>query len=167
MHPVLATPAFPQAFFMKVAHLTAGVDRVTVENWMRGGSLVPASAAGGEGFGEPFAGPTFSVGDLVKLLAISDFRAAFGVPPKKASALADEILAAYESEILQVFRANESGGALPGPVVHKVGRFAVALPLNWWAARAAGVLETWSATTAGEAPLLRDVLAAWREECGQ
>lgn len=166
MHPVLSTPAFPQALFMKAAHLTAGVDRTTVENWMRGGSLVPASVSGAEDFG-PFTGPTFSVGDLIKLLAIAEFRAAFAVPPKKAAALADEILATYENEIMQVLRANEDGGALPGPVVHKVGRFTVALPLNWWAARAAGVLEMWRATSAGEAPQLRDVLEAWRAENGR
>lgn len=167
MHPILSIPAFPQALFMKAAHLTAGVDRTTVENWMRGGSLVPASASGSEAFGGNLSGPTFSVGDLIKLLAIAEFKAAFGIPPKRASALADEVLAAYEAEILQVLRANEDGSALPGPVVHKVGRFAVALPVNWWAARAAGVLEMWSATTAGEVPQLRDALDAWRSERAQ
>ncbi len=163
MHPILSTPAFPQAFFMRVAHLTGGVDRVTVENWIRGASLTPASLSG-SGDGEGVGGPTFSVGDLIKVLAMAEFRSSFGTPPRKASALADEVISAYETEILQVLRANDDGTALPGPVAHQIGRFAVALPLNWWAARAAGVLETWSQTAGGEADKLREVLSAWRSE---
>lgn len=159
MHPILSIPAFPQALFMKAADLIAGVDRTTVENWMRGGSLVPAGATASP--------PTFSLADLIKLLAMADLKSSFGVPPKRASIMAAEFLSAYEAEILQVLRASEGGGALPGPVVHKVGRFTVALPLNWWAARAAGVLEMWGATSAGEDPQLRDALDAWRSEGAQ
>lgn len=167
MHLILSTPVFPQALFMKAADLIAGVDRTTVENWMRGGSLIPASLSGGDAFGNSFSGPTFSLFDLIKLSAMADFRSAFGVPPKKASALADEILSRYEREILQVLRANDEGSALPGPVVYKVGRFTLALPLNWWAGRAAGVFDAWSATSAGDVPQLRDALEAWRAEASQ
>lgn len=167
MHPILSTPAFPQSYFMAVAVVTGGLDRATVENWIRGGSLVPASASGGEAFGKNFSGPTFSVANLIKLLMIADFRAAFGVPPRKGAALADEVIQAYEDEILQVLQANQDGSALPGPVIHKVGRFQIALPINWWAARAAGVLESWAATSAGDAPVLKQAVEAWREECQQ
>ncbi len=167
MHPILSTPAFPQSYFMAVALVTGGLDRPTVENWIRGGSLVPVSSSGIEVDGKKFSGPMFSVADLIKLLIIADFRAALGTPPRKGASLADEVLDAYESEILQVLRANEGGGALPGPIIHQVGRFQIALPINWWAARAAGVLESWMATTAGDVPSLSDAMQSWRAECQQ
>lgn len=98
----------PQPVFIKLSP----VDRNTIENWVRAGSLVPAKP--NDHFKELSAkvwGSTYSLKNLLEVEMMKRFRAEFSIPPKRASELADAILAACQVDIENEFSRLSKEGA--------------------------------------------------------
>lgn len=82
MNPLLANPIFPQPQFLRLLK----VDRNTVENWSRSGSLTPKKGARGRN-------PFFSPADLIKVRMMLALKEQLSTLPSHGAALADQLLA--------------------------------------------------------------------------
>ena len=99
MTKTLDIAAWPMAFFVKIVPIT----RVTLENWMRSGAVVPAQDGElTDGGGGVFGGKKFSLRNLIKVETMYRL-SRFGIPPSHGSSLADRIIEDFEPQSHELF----------------------------------------------------------------
>lgn len=183
MSEFLNTPLIPQSVFVKLA----SVDRQTIENWVRAGSLKPAESGverASESLRDIFGGGTlFSLGDLLKVELMEHARRTLAMPPKAASSFADDIISQrgsdISSEIIRLVSdphaerddkmvvpfgmfSAESGGISAQQDKRSAETFMVLVPLGAFSERIAKKYSAYDKWAEIELPKAKTVLAEMR-----